>query len=271
MTVETVVDGLLKIFFGLIIILVYLRLTHRSQAGHQTPIDTIGNFVIGGLIGGVLYSEQISLFYFLVYLVFTLCMIQLLNMATSKIRFLHMAVREQRVPIITDGDIDIKSFQQTDVVLDPMRLIADLRAQGIYDLEEIEFAQIEPNGALSVIRKGDGVPNFALIVKGKLVTRDIADAHKTEDWVYLQLRAAEVELEDVFLMEFKNGNRLLILLNDGTTIRREVAEASNMNDEEEEWQEGVEEAPEPEDTEDAEKEVAEHAAEDAHPTNESKA
>lgn len=271
MTVETVVDGLLKIFFGLIIILVYLRLTHRSQAGHQTPIDTIGNFVIGGLIGGVLYSEQISLFYFLIYLVFTLCMIQLLNMATSKIRFLHMAVREQRVPVITDGDIDIKSFQQTDVVLDPMRLIADLRAQGIYDLEDIEFAQIEPNGVLSVIRKGDGVPNFALIVKGTLVTRDIADAHKTEDWVYLQLRAAEVELEDVFLMEFKNGNRLLILLNDGTTIRREVAEASNMNDKEEEWQEGVEEAPEPEDTEDAKKEVAEHAAEDAHPTKDSKA
>jgi len=78
-------------------------------------------------------------------------------------------------------------------------------------------------------------------VKGKLVTRDIADAHKTEDWVRLQLRAAKVELEDVFLMEFKNGNRLLILLNDGTTIRREVAEASNMNDEQMEWVEGVEE------------------------------
>ncbi|OFJ76217.1 hypothetical protein HMPREF2845_03830 [Rothia sp. HMSC065B04] len=271
MTVEMIVDGLLKIFIGLIILLVYLRLTHRSQAGHQTPIDTIGNFVIGGVFGGVLYSKQISLFYFVIYMVFTLCMIQLLNVATTKIRFLHMAVREQRVPVITDGDIDIKSFQQADVVLDPMRLIADLRAQGIYDLEDIEFAQIEPNGVLSVIRKGDGVPNFALIVKGSLVTRDIADAHKTEDWVYLQLRAAEVELEDVFLMEFKNGNRLLILLNDGTTIRREVAEASNMNDKEEEWQEGVEEAPEPEDTEDAKKEVAEHAAEDAHPTKDSKA
>ena len=272
MTVEMVVDGLLKIFFGLIIILVYLRLTHRSQAGHQTPIDTIGNFVIGGLIGGVLYSEQISLFYFIVYLVFTLAMIQLLNVATSKIRFLHMAVREQRVPVITDGDIDIKSFQQSDVVLDPMRLIADLRAQGIFDLEEIEFAQIEPNGALSVIRKGDGVPNFALIVKGNLVTRDIADAHKTEDWVRLQLRAAKVELEDVFLMEFKNGNRLLILLNDGTTIRREVAETSNMNDEEEEWKEGVEEAPEPENTKEAEEKKADEeakaseSAEDAHPT-----
>lgn len=165
MTVEMIVDGLLKIFVGLIILLVYLRLTHRSQAGHQTPIDTIGNFVIGGVFGGVLYSKQISLFYFVIYMVFTLCMIQLLNVATTKIRFLHMAVREQRVPVITDGDIDIKSFQQADVVLDPMRLIADLRAQGIYDLEDIEFAQIEPNGALSVIRKGDGVPNFALIVR----------------------------------------------------------------------------------------------------------
>ena len=241
MTIEMVIDGLLKIFFGLIIILVYLRLTHRSQASYQTPIDTIGNFVIGGVIGGVLYSSSISLLYFIVYLVFTLAMIQVLNVATSKIPFLRMAVREHRVPVIHDGEVDIKSFQQSDVVLDPMRLIADLRAQGIYDLEEIEFAQIEPNGALSVIRKGDGVPNFALIVKGKLVTRDIADAHKTEDWVRLQLRAAKVELEDVFLMEFKNGNRLLILLNDGTTIRREVAEASNMNDEQMEWVEGVEE------------------------------
>ena len=45
MTVEMIVYGLLKIFVGLIILLVYLRLTHRSQAGHQTPIDTIGNFV----------------------------------------------------------------------------------------------------------------------------------------------------------------------------------------------------------------------------------
>ena len=274
MTVEMIVYGLLKIFIGLSILLVYLRLTHGSQAGPQTPIDTIGNFVIGGVLGGVLYSTQISLFYFVIYMVFTLCMIQLLNVATTKIRFLHMAVREQRVPVITDGDIDIKSFQQTDVALDLKRLIADLRAQGIYDLEEVEFAQIEPSGALSVIRKGDGVPNFALIVKGKLDARDIADAHKTEDWVYLQLRAAGVELEDVFFMEFKNGNRLLILLNDGTSIRREVAEASNMNNTEEEWQEGVEEAPEPEDTEgteDAKKEVAEHAAEDAHPTKDSKA
>ena len=33
----------------------------------------------------------------------------------------------------------------------------------------------------------------------------------------------------------------------------------------------MEEAPEHEDTEDAEQEVAEHAAEDAHPTKESKA
>ncbi len=38
--------------------------------------------------------------------------------------------------------------------------------------------------------------------------------------MYLQLRTAEVELEDVFSLEFKNSNRLLILLNDGTNIRR---------------------------------------------------
>lgn len=37
MTVEIIVYRLLKIFVGLIILLVYLRLTHRSQAGRPDP------------------------------------------------------------------------------------------------------------------------------------------------------------------------------------------------------------------------------------------
>lgn len=37
MTVEMIVYGLLKIFIGLSILLVYLRLTHGSQAGPPDP------------------------------------------------------------------------------------------------------------------------------------------------------------------------------------------------------------------------------------------
>lgn len=154
--------------------------------------------------------------------------------------FLHMAVREQRVPVIHDGEVDIKRFNQDDVVLDPTRLVADLRSQGVYDLDEVEFAQIEPNGTMTVIRKGDGVPNFTLVVKGNMVTSDIEDAHKSVDWVKKQIRFAKVELEDIFLLEFKRGNRLLFLLNDGTRIRRDVMDTENMNDKEHEWKAGIE-------------------------------
>ena len=67
MTVEMIVYRLLKIFVGLIILLVYLRLTHRSQAGHQPRLTPLVIFVIGWCVRWRgCTASRLACFYFVI-------------------------------------------------------------------------------------------------------------------------------------------------------------------------------------------------------------
>ena len=50
----------LKIFTGFAIIIVYLKLSNKSQITELTPIDFIGNLILGGIIGEMIYTPEIS-------------------------------------------------------------------------------------------------------------------------------------------------------------------------------------------------------------------
>lgn len=50
----------IKLAVGLIGFLWVLRTTNRCQLAQMTPVDLIGNFVMGGIIGGVIYNQDIN-------------------------------------------------------------------------------------------------------------------------------------------------------------------------------------------------------------------
>lgn len=50
----------IKLAVGLIGFLWVLRTTNRCQLAQMTPVDLIGNFVMGGIIGGVIYNQDIT-------------------------------------------------------------------------------------------------------------------------------------------------------------------------------------------------------------------
>ena len=51
----------LKLVTGMIGILVFLRLAGKAQMAQITPLDTVSAFVIGALVGGVLYNPDMSM------------------------------------------------------------------------------------------------------------------------------------------------------------------------------------------------------------------
>ena len=50
-----------KLLIGITLIVLHLRLTGKQRTVQLTPIDFIGNFILGGVIGGVIYNHAISL------------------------------------------------------------------------------------------------------------------------------------------------------------------------------------------------------------------
>ena len=55
----------LKLVTGMIGILAFLRITGKAQMAQLTPLDTVSAFVIGALVGGVLYNPDMSVWHLL--------------------------------------------------------------------------------------------------------------------------------------------------------------------------------------------------------------
>ena len=63
--VQPYIDIALKLITGMIGTLVFLRITGKAQLAQITPLDTVSAFVIGALVGGVLYNPDMSMWHIL--------------------------------------------------------------------------------------------------------------------------------------------------------------------------------------------------------------
>ena len=214
-----------KLLIGIILIVLHLRLTGKQQTVQMTPIDFIGNFILGGVIGGVIYNHAISFAEYISFLLVTFGIISGLNYLTSKFMSTRSLVMGKAYTIIEGGRFTQHALDNTDNKLDPVEFLAELRGMGIFSLSDISLVQREANGSLTVRRKGEGGVNYVLVSSGQIVTDNLKLAHRDEEWLRAELSSAGVgDLEDLFVVELDANNRLNIVSQTGNTTAMTVSE-----------------------------------------------
>lgn len=93
---------------------------------------------------------------------------------------------------------------------------------GFYSLEDIAFAQVEPDGSLTVIKKGEGVINTLLVRNGQILESSLEAIERDEAWLVNELAEEGFELDDVYLVEFSREKHLFIVQKDGTCVAKEI-------------------------------------------------
>ena len=214
-----------KLLIGIILIVLHLRLTGKQQTVQMTPIDFIGNFILGGVIGGVIYNHAISFAEYISFLLVTFGIISGLNYLTSKFMSTRSLVMGKAYTIIEGGRFTQDALDSTDHKLDPVEFLAELRGMGIFSLSDISLVQREANGSLTVRRKGEGGVNYVLVSSGQIVTDNLKLAHRDEEWLRAELSSAGVgDLEDLIVVELDANNRLNIVSQTGNTTAMTVSE-----------------------------------------------
>ena len=51
---------IVKIVVGMLGVLFFLRISGKTQMAQLTPLDSVNAFVLGALVGGVIYSPDVS-------------------------------------------------------------------------------------------------------------------------------------------------------------------------------------------------------------------
>lgn len=203
---------LLKFIIGFSIVLAHLNLSGKTQLSQMTPVDFIGNFVIGGIIGGVIYNEDISLHRYILVLLISVCLISFLNVITKKINLFRNIAIGNPLPIIKNGQFVMKNILEKRNKIDILSIMSQLRIQGIHSFQEINYAQIEPSGQITTVVNGSKMPSLILIKDGSIREHELEEIGKSEEWLKEQIQKQGItNIEDIFLAEYWNGEVNFVL------------------------------------------------------------
>lgn len=107
----------LKLVTGMIGILVFLRIAGKAQMAQITPLDTVSAFVIGALVGGVLYNPDMSIWHILFALTVWTLFNMLVRFAMRSSRLRHF-IKGESVYLVKDGAINFKNFKRNSLEME---------------------------------------------------------------------------------------------------------------------------------------------------------
>lgn len=212
----------LKFFVGFVIVIIHLNISGKTQLSQMTPVDFIGNFVLGGIIGGVIYSRAIPMYEYILVLLIGVFLISSLNYISKHVYLLRNFTIGEPIPIIKKRQFLMENILAKQNKIDIINIVSQLHSQGIYSFEEVYYAQIEPNGELTVICDPSKMPSVILIKEGSLRSNELKHIKRDEAWLEQKLIDLDINLEDVFIAEFWK-NKLRFVLRSGELIEQENA------------------------------------------------
>ena len=199
----------IKLAMGLISLIIVINITGKGNLAPSSAIDAVQNYVLGGIIGGVIYNSSIGILQYLVILMIWICLVLSMRWLKTNSSFFKVAIDGKPVVVISRGKLDTEACRTAG--LTAHEIMFKLRSSGIYSIKTVKQAVLEQNGQLIIVQAGEENPRFPLITDGTIQLQALDSIDKTEEWLMEKLKEQEVEnISDVFLAEYENGNLNLV-------------------------------------------------------------
>ena len=194
-----------KLALALATAVVFLKLFNmNSQLKQLTPISVVLNFLLSAILSSFILDEEFSITAFFVIMIIYGALLAVVNWLSFNTSFgRRMFVGTPRV-IVQNGEFRADVMRK--MRLNVRDVAVAMRAQDVHSLRDIRFAQVEANGDLTIVKKGDENYSVVLIDNGVVDTSALEKIGKTELWLMAQLHAKKIrDPENVFIAQYHHG------------------------------------------------------------------
>ncbi len=218
------------IYFILVII---MRLMGKRQLGELELSELIVTFLLSEIASNPITDKDAKMLPTIIPLV----TLALLEIGTSYIMLKFPAAKRllssSPSVVIAKGVIDIKAMKKARISID--ELLCQIRQNGIFDLEEVDYAILEENGKMSIIPKSinrqpdrhdlniqckDSGVMHVLISDKRPNAHTLKIIGKDEDWLKRKISKMGLSFSDIFCMTIDDAGKIFIQKNDETQIIR---------------------------------------------------
>ena len=197
-------DVFLKLLLGLLALALIINKSGKGNLAPSSAMDQVQNYVLGGIIGGVIYSPSVSIFQFAIVLAIWAFLIIGLRQLKTKNQAFRRFIDGASVIVINRGKIDIAACKKAKITAH--ELAFKLRKEGVYYIREVKRAVLEQNGELIIVLAGEENPKYPIITDGIIQKSVLEDVDKSEEWLLGELQKAGYNNpSEVFLAEYENA------------------------------------------------------------------
>lgn len=222
---ETMLTTSLRTLVGFCVLLFLTRILGKKQLSQMTIFTYITGIAMGNIAGDMVVHRDIKLSDGLVGLTLWAVLTLIVE---------YLSLKSARARVLLDGEptILIKKGKVMEQAMAGNRLNMDdlsmlLRGKDIFSVLDVDYAILEPNGQLSVLKK-ENLESVVkkdlniqtqprkylpteLVVDGKIITRNLRELNLSQAWLRDQLKLQGVEsLQGVFYVELQSDGSLYV-------------------------------------------------------------
>ena len=198
----------IKLLIGFLALITIINISGKGNLAPNSASDQVQNYVLGGIIGGVIYNNSIKILDFIGILCIWCALVLGLKWLKQHVVKVKQVIDGKALIIIDEGKINIENCRK--VGLSAHDVSFKLRTNNVYSMKDVKRAIVEQNGQLIIIHYGEENPKFPLITDGHLQTDILEVIGKDEDWLIEGIKKQGLEkYSDVFLGEYVDGKLIL--------------------------------------------------------------
>lgn len=210
---------------GFTLILVLTRVMGKKQLGQMNIFTYITGIVVGSMVGEIIIHKDVRISEGIASLVlwcFLAIIVEYIGLISTTARVI---LDGEPSIIIKKGKIIEKQLKKGRLNMDDLSML--LRTNKIFSILDVDYAILEPNGDLSVLKKADKefitkqdmnipppisyyIPS-EIIVDGKIVFRNLAELGKDQKWISGELHKQGINnIKDILYAELQIDGSLYI-------------------------------------------------------------
>ena len=192
-----------KLLMGILGLVLQINLLGKGNLAPTSAMDQVQNYVLGGIIGGVIYSDSVGLLQFFLVMVLWTLLVLSLKFIKNNNRWVKSIIDGKSVWVIVNGEIQTEECMKNGISAHD--LMFKLRAAGIYEIAAVKRAVMEQNGQLTVIQYGDESLRYPLITDGQVDPDILEIINRDETWLQQELDRLKLTAVQVYIGEYIDG------------------------------------------------------------------
>ncbi|MCU6710530.1 DUF421 domain-containing protein [Paenibacillus sp. J5C_2022] len=224
-----VMETIIRTVLSFVLIMIITRILGKHTITQMTYHDFVSAITLGSITANIAFNTSLKSWNLTVALLLFSSIAFLITLLTLKSRKLRKVLSGKPTIVIEDGKILEKNLRKLRFSLDTLN--QELREKDIFDIGEVEFAVLELNGQVSVLRK----PEYRqltrrdlalasgqrtkfpieLIMDGRVVEENIHQEGLSPEWLDRELEKRDLDVDKVcYAVKGTNGSLYFDLYDD---------------------------------------------------------